>query len=71
MSERIFKTRHAFETFMASQRPGVWHVLVMHDAQCTPTTCRCKPWFKVQKATEESVADGAAKQAEWVTKSRN
>lgn len=68
MKPRLFKTQSAMQAFMLSQtaRGHVWSVLVMHDSICTPSVCRCRPWYEVRPATPETIIEGARAQAKWV-----
>lgn len=48
--------------------PGVYHAVVLHDDECTPSRCVCSPEVVIEEATEENLRRGAEGQAEWLRK---
>jgi hypothetical protein len=45
------------------------HVLVLHDAQCTPPRCICSPELEVRDLTAETLLEGDRLQAAWARSS--
>ena len=64
MTPRTFKTVEGLRAFTA-RRPGVWHVIVLHDDACTPSRCTCAPWYELRDLTVESYQAGIEGERAW------
>jgi hypothetical protein len=67
MKPRLFKTRAGLDAFMAShaESGGAFHMVILHEDGCTPSSCRCSPWYEVRALTVDNVLDGAKREAKW------
>jgi hypothetical protein len=65
VSPRLFKTREGLAAFLASRPGKMLHISVQHDATCSPSICRCSPWFEVREATVEACLNGIEAQRVW------
>jgi hypothetical protein len=63
--KRIFKTYSGLASFLAA-RPGVaFHLLIVHEHECSPSRCGCRPAFELRDLTADNVLEGAALEAKW------
>lgn len=65
MKPRKFKTAEGLRNFLSAHPTGVFHAIVLHDNECTPTDCVCEPEYIVEEGTEENMVRGAQLQAQW------
>jgi hypothetical protein len=72
MVPRLFKTREGFANWVAAHPAASLdfkpiHVSLLHDDDCEIFTlgCSCRPWYRVQLATPEGLAEGARQQRAW------
>ena len=67
MKPRLFKTRAGFLAWSLdpSNRGRAYDVRVLHDDECAPSRCACKPWFEVRDLTTENALESARAQDEW------
>lgn len=42
------------------------HVTILHDDDCTPSRCVCRPDYVLAVATPERLVDGARAQRQWI-----
>jgi hypothetical protein len=70
MRPRVFKTAEGLSNWIRAH-PAVAlnfqpvHITLLHDGWCGFPDCNCSPWFRVEIATPENVAEGARQEREW------
>jgi hypothetical protein len=65
MKKHKFSSMSEVATFLADQACEVYHVMVLHDDDCTPSSCTCKPDYVVEIATPDNVMAGAKAERAW------
>lgn len=67
-----FTSYEAMSAWMATEGRGkVWHVMVLHGSQCSPSACRCQPEYQVEPATEDNLVEGARLERDWARATRS
>ena len=65
MKLRTFKTQSGLASFLASRPAQAYDLRILHDRQCTPSACRCKPWFELRPLTVANHLEGVRLESEW------
>lgn len=71
MKPRLFKSREGFFNWLRAHPASALsfqpiHLTMLHDDACAyPLDCTCRPWFHVEVATAENVAEGARQERAW------
>ena len=59
--------RREFEAAVARLPPArSYHVVVLHDDDCTPSRCGCEPEYVVEDLTVDNYQRAAKAQSEWI-----
>ena len=71
--KRTFESHAALSAWASGPEASgkVWHVMVLHDAQCSPSRCQCGPSYQVELATEENLVEGARLERAWARDTRS
>lgn len=45
---------------------AAYHLLILHDEECTPSQCNCNPEYILEDLTVENLTMGQKAQQEWI-----
>lgn len=66
---RVFKTYEALVGFTEEQRcaqgGAAFHVTILHDDACSPSSCVCSPEYVLEELTADTLLKGAEAQRRW------
>ena len=69
--KKEFASMTELMAYTATLKPGLAHVLILHDDACSPDQCGCKPTYVVEDGTAENIIEGARQQRAWIKGKRS
>lgn len=65
-NKRVYRSLAALQSAISrGEVPNPAHITVLHAAGCSPNACWCRPRYLVQKATTDTVLEGAESERQW------